>query len=682
VQAITNFVTGRRTAWVTLAGCLVALAITFALVPQPSVGTSGTGLTASADSQRVENLLAQFPTANTAQGIIVWNRVDGHALTPADRTAIDNRVAALSRLSTTPADVRAQLSTDRIAMAATVAVKKTAVAKDADAVASGLRREARAGLPGDLEARLTGEVATAAENQAALGGTELRLLLVLGIVLAVLLILFTRSFVVWIVPVVVIGTADWLTRIVAGAVDAAAGIPLSAATYATLTTVVTAVGAGFSLLLIVRYRTESRGTEDRHEAMRDALGSLCRVIAAGAAIIALGLLALVFSALTDTRALGIAGAIGIMITAIFVLVVLPAALAVVPRGAFWLPTPKFADPTTSAGDPRPRYADTVEHRSIPAAIIAVVILGVLTLGLLTLGLAGAQLGGHRKFGNPESVQAQRVADDAFGAGYGNRAIMLVPDSLRGSTSIVSPTTLAIDQKVVHSVLRGESHGGRTELVVALTADAGSAKAVSTVRALRASIASAGGSTARTLIGGPDAAAIDVADAASTDRSVVMPILAAVLLLILIPLTRALLAPVILLAASVTAFFGGVGLANLISTRLLHYPALDSTVVVPAFALVVAIGVGYSAVLILQARRGMHDALTTTGGALVGAGIVLAGGAAVLAVTIPVVAVVQFGWVVAIGVLLDTLVVRAFLVPSLVFILGEHFYWPRRTPSTK
>jgi RND superfamily putative drug exporter len=314
-------------------------------------------------------------------------------------------------------------------------------------------------------------------------------------------------------------------------------------------------------------------------------------------------------------------------------------------------------------------------RRTPLAIIAIVV-----VGLLTLGLVGAQLGGQRTFGTPESARVQKVADQAFGPGYGNQAIMLVPNSLGGSSSVTSPTTLAIDQDSVHSVTRRESHAGRTELVVALTADAGSAKAISTVRALRASIAKAGGSTARTLIGGPDAVAIDTRDGAATDRGVVIPILVGVLLILLILWTRALLAPVILLAASVAAFVGALGLANLISTRFLGFPTLDSSVVVPAFALVVAMGVGYGLVLILRARDGMRDAVSTIGGQLVGAGIILASGFVVLALTIPVAAVIQLGWIVAIGTLLDALLVRAVLIPALAFILGEHLYWPRRPRS--
>ncbi|HEX4400634.1 MAG TPA: MMPL family transporter [Galbitalea sp.] len=676
MRAITNFVTGRRTAWITLLVCLVALGLTFALIPRPtSTNPSTSGPPASSDSQRVADLLAAFPTANTAQAIIVWNRVDGHRLTSADRTAINKQVSGLARLSTQPEDVRTDLSVNRMAMAAAILVKKTAVDKDAGVVASGLRAAARAGLSSDLEARLTGEVAIAAENQAAVAGTDFWLALTFGLVAALLLILFTRSFVVWIVPMVVIGAAEWLTTIIAGAVDAAAGVPISATVGATLSVVVAALGLGLSLVLIVRYREESRGTDDRRVAMRDAIGASRRVIVAGAATTAIGLLALLAASLTGTRALGIGAAIGIAIDAIFVLVLLPAALVAFPRGAFWLPTPRFADPTATVQDPQPRFAEAVEMRRTPLAIIAIVV-----VGLLTLGLVGAQLGGQRTFGTPESARVQKVADQAFGPGYGNQAIMLVPNSLGGSSSVTSPTTLAIDQDSVHSVTRRESHAGRTELVVALTADAGSAKAISTVRALRASIAKAGGSTARTLIGGPDAVAIDTRDGAATDRGVVIPILVGVLLILLILWTRALLAPVILLAASVAAFVGALGLANLISTRFLGFPTLDSSVVVPAFALVVAMGVGYGLVLILRARDGMRDAVSTIGGQLVGAGIILASGFVVLALTIPVAAVIQLGWIVAIGTLLDALLVRAVLIPALAFILGEHLYWPRRPRS--
>jgi putative drug exporter of the RND superfamily len=673
VRAITNFVTGRRTAWITLLGCLVALGLVFALVPQPTVSdTLAAGLPASSDSQRVAALLARFPTANTADGLIVWSRVDGHPLTSADRTAVDHQVPALAALTTQPQDVRAQVSVDRMATAAAVLVRQTAVDKDAGAVESGLLRAARVGLPDNLEARLTGEIATAADNQAAYAGTDLRLWLVLGILLAVLLILFTRSFVVWIVPLVVIGAADWLTRIVAGSVDAALGIPMSVAVSATLTVVVAAVGVGLSQLLIVRYREVSRGMDDPHAAMRDVLGTLRGVIAASAATVAIGLLALLLAALTDTRALGVACAVGIVIVAIFVLTLLPAALVVFPRGAFWLPTPRFADPKATAQDPQPRVAEMIELRRSPLAIAAVVV-----IGLLALGLVGAQLGGQRLSADRESAEAHTIVDQAFGAGYGNNAIMLVPDSLRGSTAVVSPTSLAIDQNVVHSVIRGESHGGRTELIVALTADAGSPTAVSTVRALRASIAKAGGSTARTLIGGPDAAAIDTRDAASSDRGLVVPILAGLLLVMLMLLMRAVLGSVILLAASAAAFVGGLGLANLVSVQLLGERTIDSSVVVPAFALVTAIGVGYSSVLVLRARNGMRDAISTTGGQLFGAGMMLSGAFVVLAVTIPVVAIEQLGWIVALGVLLDTLVARAFLVPALALILGERFSWPRR-----
>ena len=677
MRAIINFLAGRRTAWITLLGCLVALGLTFALIPQSlNTGAPQSGLPASAESQRVANLLAQFPAAPTTPGIVEWNRTDGQTLTAADRATIVEHVAAVAALSTQPKDARPRVSVDRTVMLVQVTAASSAVAKDAGAVATRLRNAARSGLPNDLEARVTGDIATAAESANAYAGTTRRLLLILGLVIAILLIIFTRSLLVWIVPLVVIAAADWLTRIVASAVTAAAGMPITADVSDIVSVVVAVVGAGYALILIARYREELRPADDRHLAMRKTLAGAGAVIAASAATLTLGMLALTFAGLTQTQAIGLAGAIGIVIATVLVLVLLPAALVVVPRGLFWLPVPRLFDPKVPVEDSPPRFASAIDHRRIPVAIIAAVVIGV-----LTLGLAGAQLGGHQSFGNPESVRAQKVVDHAFGPGYGNQAIMLVPDSLGGQTSTISPTALAIDQDVVHSVLRGQSHDGRTELVVALNAGARSPLAIATIRSLRASIARTGGSTGQTLIGGPDAIAIDTRNAAATDRATIIPILLGVLLLMLILLTRALVAPLILVVASSAAFFGGLGLANLISVRLLGYATLDSTVLVPAFAFVVAIGVGYGAVLILRATGRMREAISSVGGVLAGSGIVVASGFVMLAVTMPVVDLIQLGWIVAFGTLLEALVVRAFLVPALAFILGTSFYWPRRKIET-
>jgi RND superfamily putative drug exporter len=76
------------------------------------------------------------------------------------------------------------------------------------------------------------------------------------------------------------------------------------------------------------------------------------------------------------------------------------------------------------------------------------------------------------------------------------------------------------------------------------------------------------------------------------------------------------------------------------------------------------------------RAGMLRGLAVTGAVITSAGIVLAGTFSVLAV-LPLVFLLQIGFVIAFGVLLDTFIVRSVLVPALVLDIGPRIWWPSR-----
>jgi len=104
-----------------------------------------------------------------------------------------------------------------------------------------------------------------------------------------------------------------------------------------------------------------------------------------------------------------------------------------------------------------------------------------------------------------------------------------------------------------------------------------------------------------------------------------------------------------------------------------------------FLFLVALGVDYTIFLMTRAREeaarfghreGVSHALTVTGGVITSAGVVLAATFSVLAV-FPLVTMLQLGLAVAVGVLLDTLVVRSLLVPALALDTGRRIWWPGR-----
>ena len=241
---------------------------------------------------------------------------------------------------------------------------------------------------------------------------------------------------------------------------------------------------------------------------------------------------------------------------------------------------------------------------------------------------------------------------------------------------------------VDTVTSGESNDGLTALTVTLDAEPESDAAFDAIRQLRADIAGADGDVASALVGGSDASALDTNDAAAADLALIVPIILAIVFLILALLLRSLLAPVLLIASVLATFFASLGAGNWIFLNVLGFPAFDANVTLYAFLFLVALGVDYNIFLTTRAREerarfgtreGMIKALASTGGVITSAGILLAAVFAVLGV-LPVVALTQVGIIVCIGVLLDTLVVRTVLVPALVFLTGDAFWWPSRRPE--
>ncbi|RUR01484.1 MMPL family transporter [Labedella endophytica] len=682
MTTIARFVSGRITAWVTLALSAATIGLLFAVVPSAEADSfPAAGLPESAESARVAALLDEFPSADSTVGIVVWSR-DGNELSDDDVAAITERAADLADISTTPEAVRPQVSDDGAAALVAVPLDASTVEDDVAGTADEIRALASVELPDGLDARLTGPVGFQDDVADAFAGADVRLLLVTVIVVAVLLIVTYRSPVLWIVPLAVVGTADGLARIVATALAEAAGVTIDASVGGILSVLVFGAGTNYALLLVARYREELLVQEDRHRAMTTAVRSAGPAIAASGGTVALSLLTLLLASLSGNRALGFACAVGVVIAIVFALVVLPAALVVCGRGLFWPFVPRVGHRAHRAQRPGfwTRLGRGVSRR--PAIVATASIAGI---GALLLGLGGYTVGLSQTdqfLGSPDSVLAQETIDTSFSAGLTSRTTVLTPDGAADDTA-----SLVGDLDGVDTVQAGESDGTLTAVSVTLDAEPESEAAFDTIRSMRAAIADADGAVSDALVGGSDATALDTGDAAAADLALIVPIILAIVFVILALLLRSLVAPVLLIASVLATFFASLGAGNWLFLNVLDFPAFDANVTLYAFLFLVALGVDYNIFLTTRAREervlhgtreGMIRALASTGGVITSAGILLAAVFAVLGV-LPVVALTQVGIIVCIGVLLDTLVVRTVLVPALVFLTGDAFWWPTNAP---
>lgn len=651
----------RRFSWLlALAVLMVSGALMGLIGSDDSSQQSPVPVPTSAESARADALRAQLPGGDRVPAILVFSRRDGGVLTTADLGGIKQQPVVVSddgRAAVATAFLDAKLS----GFALTDAVKE-------------LRQAANDGLPGDLRVEVTGGPAFGADIANSFSGANITLLAVTASVVALLLIVTYRSPVLWLVPLAVIGFADRVAAVVGSAVAQAIGMTPDGSTSGITSVLVFGAGTNYALLLISRYREELGRTDNHREALRVAVRQAGPAILASNATVVLALLTLMFASSPSTRSLGVQAASGLVVAAVYVLLVLPPLLALFGRRLFWPFVPKVgAKPLTDSGVWH-RIADAVARRPGRVATVAVSALVLLCLGLASTPAGLSQTEQFRV--QAESVSGYRTLAAHFPSGLTD------PTRVIGSTAKAADIGLAImaTPGVVSANPAGESPDGFTQWSVVLGAEPASAEAFTTIDALRDSVHKVDSGA---LVGGSDASARDAGGAASRDRLVIIPAILAVVLVVLYVLLRSALAPLILVAVTVLSALAALGLGGWASVHLFGFPALDNTAPLFTFLFLVALGVDYTIFLVTRAReetpahgtkQGIIRAVSATGAVITSAGIVLAAVFCVLGV-LPLIALTQVGIIVGLGILLDTFVVRTVIIPALFTLIGPRIWWP-------
>nr|MDT0659562.1 MMPL family transporter [Micromonospora sp. DSM 115978] len=667
-------ITGRWSAWLVL---LIAAAASTALIAFSGEARTSNDPTSalpdSAESVRVAELQRRLPSGQLNPALIVYAR-DGQPLTPADESAIAADAAAFAGDAVGGQVSPPLYSPDRRAALLAVPLPADSGDEALAPIVERLRAGAREGLPPGATAQVTGGAGFSTDVASAFDGANLKLILVTVSVVAGLLIVTYRSPWLWLVPLAVVGTADVVANAVIAVVSRAAALDIDPSTTGIVDVLVFGAGTNYALLLIARYREELRRDPDRRAALRHALRSAGPAIAASAATVCLSLLTLVFAVLDNERAIGIAGAAGIAVAAVFGLVVLPAALSVCGRGLFWPFIPRVGQPDPTRTGIWARVGRLVDRR--PRAVLAgaLILLAVLAAGLYDARLGLSKTEQFRV--SAESIDGLATLSRYFPAGAADPTVLIAREGQEAPTLAAAEATPGVASARVT-----ERANDLVAIDVILDAEPDSAASYDAIRALRERVGAVPDADA--LVGGTVATNLDTREAAVRDLRVVVPLILAVVLLVLIALLRSLVAPLLLVATVVATFFAALGASNFLFTQVLDYAALDTLVPLLSFLFLVALGVDYNIFLATRAReeavtsgtrQGMLTSLAVTGGVITSAGVLLAAVFAVLGV-LPLVTLTEIGIIVGLGVLLDTLLVRTLLVPSIAVTLGRRFWWP-------
>jgi RND superfamily putative drug exporter len=639
------------------------------------------GSEAAAAVERAEAEFPGFPGSDELVAVAVYARESG--LTSADRAKAEADRTAFARYAEGGEAPAAFPSADGKALL--LSFPLAGGDGEREASVTEVKDQLADGAPPGLLTALTGSAGATEDIFDAFDGMDGALLLAAAGAVVLMLLLTYRSPVLWLIPLVCAVVASQVASAAVYLLASSGVLTVDFQGQSVLTVLVFGVGTDYALLLIARYREELRRHRDRHQAMAVALRRSFPAVLASAATVAVGLLCLLAAQLPATRSLGPVAAVGVAAALVTMSTLLPALLVLCGRWPFWPFVPRYTE--AAAGGPG---SDVAADHGVWATVSrgvgrrprlvwlgAAVALGVLTLGIgnLSLGLPASETF-TTEVG---SVTGQRLIERHYPSGAAAPAEIL---ATAGSAEQVAAVASAVEGVAEVRAPEPSPDGQWARVQAVLAAAPDSAAAKDTVDRLRAAVRAVPG--AQALVGGDTSAELDTERAASRDNRVVMPLILAVIFLVLLALLRAFVAPLLLMASVVLSFAAALGAAGLVLAAMGH-PRLFYGLPLQVFLFLVALGVDYTIFLMTRAReevgqlghrRGILHSLTVTGGVITSAGLVLAATFAALTV-LPLVASVQIGVIVAVGILLDTFIVRSLLVPALAVDVGPRAWWPSR-----
>ncbi|AXE84531.1 MMPL family transporter [Streptomyces sp. Go-475] len=688
-QGVAHLVCGRRAKWLVLVLWVVVLVVAapFAMkLTDAQDNDASSWLPGSAESTQVLQESEDF-RPEQIPAIVIYARDSG--LTERDRAEIAEDVRQLKELrdhGIMGAQTRGPVF-DRQAdpRAAQVFVPITMDEKGWERISpavDSIREDVGEG-GGGLAVHITGPGGTSADFAEGFEGIDSTLLFSAMAVVIVMLLITYRSLTLLLVPLVAVVCALFASQALIYLLAEHAGLTVNGQSAGILTVLVFGAGTDYALLLVARYREELRRHEDRHEAMALALHRAGPAVLASGATVVLSMLVLLAAEMNSTSGLGPVAAIGVAVALLAMMSLFPALLVIFGRWIFWPVVPHLGSPEPTERGVWARMGRRIAHRPRMTWAVTALVLAVCSLGLIQLRAEG--IGNADAFtGKPDSITGQEVSARYFPAGSGD-PLVIVSDQAQAEQvgRAVAATPGVVPQSLGLPPGTKPAFEGRVLFEATMTAPADSEAAKQTVERVRDAVHAVPDADAR--VGGGTAALLDMDKATTHDNVLIIPLVLVVVLLILCVLLRALIAPLLLIGTVILSFAAALGISALAFRYLFDYAGESTDFPLFVFVFLVALGIDYNIFLTTRIREeaarqgtrpGVVTGLAATGAVITSAGLVLAGTFAALG-TLPMVAFAEIGFAVALGVLLDTFVVRSILVTSLFLDVGPKVWWPHR-----
>ncbi|MFC5532067.1 MMPL family transporter [Cohnella yongneupensis] len=720
-----EWISGKRAKWITLLAWIVAAGLLSALLPSASSqeNNNAPNLSASKPSVQADTIAErEFGSGADIPALFVWHREGG--LTDTDLIGIQQWSAQLAtspapyQTETPPLDrmplpaFKAELSEDGSTLVTPVFFDKQA---DVDQLKEGIERiqETTVKLFGDdpyaqpingnesLSVRVTGPVGIQIDATGLFKNADVSLMLGTVALVLVLLLLIYRSPILAFIPLIAVGFAYGVINPLLGWMAREGWIVVDSQALSIMTVLLFGAGTDYCLFLISRFRQMLKTEEHAGKALLSAITGASGAIAMSGLTVVLSLLALLVAKYGAYHRFAAPFSIAIFVMGIASLTLVPAILAIIGRGSFYPFVPRTPEMRAEraalkgvppkkdiAADRAPRNWAGRSVVSKPGWIIAlcVVILGGFAVFTTQIKVTYDILSSFPK--DMASREGFALIGDKFSPGE-LAPVKVMIDTQGKDISLAEDLSALPYVDSVSEPRVGKSNENILAYDVELGMNPYSLEAMNRIPELRAAteqaLSEAGASDAknRVWIGGQTAEQYDTKNTGDRDTKLILPIVIGLITLLLLFYLRSVIATIYLVLTVILSYFSALGLGWII----LHYgfgaDAIQGSIPLYSFVFLVALGEDYNIFMISsiwQKRKRMpldqavREGVGETGSVITSAGLILAGTFAVLA-TLPIQVLVQFGLITAIGVLLDTFVVRPFLVPAITMKLGKWSFWP-------
>ncbi|WP_431028834.1 MMPL family transporter [Lysinibacillus sp. LZ02] len=528
---------------------------------------------------------------------------------------------------------------------------------------------------------ITGPAGIAGDTIKLFEAADFKLLFATIIIILVLLIVIYRSPLLAFIPLfATVVVYQVVNQIIA--LMGAGGLEINNSTTSIMSILLFAAVIDYSLFVFSRYREELNHYEDKYEAMKHAMRATGEpVIFAGGTVLA-AMLVLFFADFRDYQNFAPIFGMAMFIIILASVTLVPALFTLFGRKAFWPKVPKYGEyKEVKHGLWGPIAKFVVNKPGLSGGIVAI-FLFITAFNVFNLDY---EFDTVKKF--PEELPSRigyEIVESKFDKGeLAPTTIILESEKVLTEADIVAFTEQLTSYEDISSVRLSATTADETaaKFSVALALNPYSIEAIDFMQELRANTVTMMDEIdveADVYYSGITMKLVDEREVNNSDIIKIVLLETILILALLFALTHSWKMPIYMMATILISYVSALGLGIFLVDVLFGYDAISTRVPVYAFIFLVALGIDYNIILVsrfleerkqMKVKDALEVAIRNTGGVISSAGVILAATFAALT-TMPIADLFIFGFMVAVGILIDTFLVRGMLLPSLILFFEK------------